>query len=336
MKQTAIVFLWIIVGVAAQAQANATCVSVLTDRQQLDLDAMIFPSARYSPILGEADGGDPVQGPVKRLTMRDIERSRASPTPRVVVGGNILSEQEVAPLKEWLKSNAATDVPAYESMHVGIAVPSSWLQLTPDDFLRLMDQAGDAGRVRTTTLGTTAVQGRALGVIEQVAINATGQLKFLWNYLYEVTFGGRLITVPLTVCQADVVTVVQNPSQSSVEDEQELVAIQQQLAHAWVVRDRAVVERLLAPEWAVTTPEGAKMSRASVLAMLFDSTFQSVTTDDVTVTQFGLAAVVRGRTTIVHTVADSQQTTTVRFTDFCIKRRNTWQLVSSHQSRLPR
>jgi hypothetical protein len=31
------------------------------------------------------------------------------------------------------------------------------------------------------------------------------------------------------------------------------------------------MERPLAPEWAVTTPEGAKMFRASVLASLFDS-----------------------------------------------------------------
>ena len=82
MKQTAIVFLWIIVGVAAQAQANATCVSVLTDRQQLDLDAMIFLSNGIWPIvltmtIGRMSGLPSQQ----RRPLSDPPAARASPPP---------------------------------------------------------------------------------------------------------------------------------------------------------------------------------------------------------------------------------------------------------------
>jgi hypothetical protein len=42
------------------------------------------------------------------------------------------------------------------------------------------------------------------------------------------------------------------PFRQSSADEKQLLMIQQQLARAWVERDRAFIERVLAPEWSVT------------------------------------------------------------------------------------
>jgi hypothetical protein len=336
MRNTLIVFLFLTITLdaATPARAASTCSSVLTDGQLRDFEAMVFPSNPYSPNLGEADGGDTAQGMVKRFTSREIEKLSTLAKPRFFAVRDLRSEQDVAPLKEWLKSNPPADLPAWES-GVGIT-PGPWDELTADDFLRVMDRSGDAGRVKTTALSTTASQSRVIGVTQHVATDSSGKLKFLWTYLYGVTLGGRLMTVPLAICQADVVTVVQNPSPSSADDEQELVLIQQQLARAWRLHDRPTLEHILAPEWSVTTPEGAKLFRAAVFAATFssDPMFEAITTDDVTVTQFGSAAVARGRTIAVARVAGAPQTTTIRFTDFCIKRDRAWQVVASHQSRV--
>jgi len=93
------------------------------------------------------------------------------------------------------------------------------------------------------------------------------------------------------ICKADVVTMS--------DDEHELRALEQELAHAWPRRERSTIERILARDWAVTTPDGATASRAAVLGATFDANIRFVeemTTDDdgVTVTRFDTAAVVRG------------------------------------------
>ena len=122
------------------------------------------------------------------------------------------------------------------------------------------------------------------------------------------------------------------------DDEHELRALEQQLARAWATRDRATIERVLARDWSVTTPDGATVSRAAVLGATFDSNAQIVeamTTDDdgVMVTRFDAAAVVRGRTVATVVFSGTRQTSAVRFTDFFIKRDGAWQVVASHQSR---
>lgn len=120
-------------------------------------------------------------------------------------------------------------------------------------------------------------------------------------------------------------------------DEYELAAIQQQLAQAWAARDRLTIERLLASEWSVITPDGLTVPRLAALEAVFGSnapTIETMTTDDVTVNLYGSAAVVRGRTVATITLVGTPQTTRVRFTDLCVKRGSSWQVVASHQSRL--
>ena len=60
------------------------------------------------------------------------------------------------------------------------------------------------------------------------------------------------------------------------DDEHELRAVEQQLARAWATRDRSTIERILAREWSVTTPDGATVSRSAVLGATFDSNAQIV------------------------------------------------------------
>jgi hypothetical protein len=120
-------------------------------------------------------------------------------------------------------------------------------------------------------------------------------------------------------------------------DEQELVAIQQMLARAWASRDRQTIERILAPEWSVITPDGSTVPRLTALDGACGSnapTIETMTTDDVSVGLYGSAAVVRGRTVATVTLRGTAQTTRIRFTDLCVKREGAWQVVASHQSRL--
>jgi hypothetical protein len=53
-----------------------------------------------------------------------------------------------------------------------------------------------------------------------------------------------------------------------MDDEHQLRDIQPQLARAWVERDRAFIERVLAPEWSVTQANGSILSRATLVATL--------------------------------------------------------------------
>ena len=81
-----------------------------------------------------------------------------------------------------------------------------------------------------------------------------------------------------------------------MNDEQELRDIQQRLAKAWVQRDRAFIESVIAPEWSVTQPDGQVLTRETVLGSFFDGVrLDSSVVHDVSVMLFGTTAVVSGR-----------------------------------------
>jgi len=47
--------------------------------------------------------------------------------------------------------------------------------------------------------------------------------------------------------------------------EQDVIAeLEQRIAQAWVNRDRAALEAILAPEWSVTDPSGQVLTRQQV------------------------------------------------------------------------
>jgi ketosteroid isomerase-like protein len=121
------------------------------------------------------------------------------------------------------------------------------------------------------------------------------------------------------------------------DDEQQLRDIQQQLARAWVQRDRDFIERVLAPEWKVTQANGSVLARTDVLRSAFDEAtlvVESSTIDDVSVVLSGETAVVRGRTIATGLVDGKRVSARLRFTDTFVKRHGAWQAIASHASAL--
>ena len=118
----------------------------------------------------------------------------------------------------------------------------------------------------------------------------------------------------------------------------QLTDIQQQLAKAWLAGDRAAIERIIAPEWSLTGPDGQMSRRGDVLRDVFETRTHRIialTVDDVRVKVFGDAAVVTGRT---HGRGESAKTpydVVIRFTDMFVRRDGRWQAVASHASLLP-
>jgi len=117
---------------------------------------------------------------------------------------------------------------------------------------------------------------------------------------------------------------------------QELEEIQQQLVKAWVTRDRSLIERLLAPEWMVTHPDGRVSSREQVLRE-FDSGDNRLLAgriDDLNVRTFEGFAIVNGRSHARGEYKGQPYDVTLRFTDVFVRRHRQWQAVSSHASRI--
>src|SRR5688572_29478196 len=80
---------------------------------------------------------------------------------------------------------------------------------------------------------------------------------------------------------------------------EELRAIEQRLAEAWVKGDREYINRVLADDWSVTDAGGRILNKRQVMQEAFESTdrqIESLHIDDVKVRVFGGFAVVTGRT----------------------------------------
>ena len=109
--------------------------------------------------------------------------------------------------------------------------------------------------------------------------------------------------------------------------------IQQELPAAWMARDRATLERLIAPDWVVTHVAGQRITRAEAFRdMLESDATQMVASgvDELDVRVFGDAAVVTGRTHATGTQSGAAFDVRLRFTDVFVRRDDRWQAVASH------
>jgi ketosteroid isomerase-like protein len=116
-------------------------------------------------------------------------------------------------------------------------------------------------------------------------------------------------------------------------DIRQLETIQQELAAAWIARDRTTLERLIAPDWMVTHVAGQRLTRSDVLRDMLESSatrIESMTVDEVSVRLFGDAAVVTGRTHARGVQAGAAFDVSLRFTDVFVRRNDRWQAVASH------
>ena len=114
-----------------------------------------------------------------------------------------------------------------------------------------------------------------------------------------------------------------------------IAALEQRLARAWVERDRAFIDNLLAPDWSVIDPSGAVLSKQQVLDQTFGSTerrIDAMTIDEVKVRIFRGGAVATGRTRATGSYRGQTGTATLRFTDVFVLREGRWVIVASHGS----
>ncbi|HEU4507417.1 MAG TPA: nuclear transport factor 2 family protein [Pyrinomonadaceae bacterium] len=120
-----------------------------------------------------------------------------------------------------------------------------------------------------------------------------------------------------------------------MQDEGELIELQQILVKAWLTGDRAMVERIIAPEWTSTGPDGRMTDRATVLAQVFESgvhKIRDLEIDDVKARVYGDAAVVTGLTHGIGEFEGFNYDVVIRFTDTFVRREGRWQAVVSHAS----
>lgn len=113
----------------------------------------------------------------------------------------------------------------------------------------------------------------------------------------------------------------------------EILDLEARLAEAWVARDRAFIESVLAPEWTVTDPSGRVLTRQQVIDETFGSDERRIDTmsvDEIAVRRFGDVAVATGRTRATGSYRGERATVQLRFTDVLHKRGDRWQFVVSH------
>ena len=112
-----------------------------------------------------------------------------------------------------------------------------------------------------------------------------------------------------------------------------ILDLEQQLARAWVDKDRPFIESLLAHDWTVTDPSGRVLTRQQVLEETFassDRVIDTMTVDDVKVRLLGAdVAVATGRTRATGSYRGQSATVVLRFTDVLQLQGGRWRIVAS-------
>lgn len=150
----------------------------------------------------------------------------------------------------------------------------------------------------------------------------------MWVFIIALILAG-FTSAPVAQIEA-----TKRPRDSTVE---ELRAIEQKLAEAWVKGDREYINRLLADDWSVTDAAGRVLDKQQVLREAFESKdrrIESLQIDDVQVRAFGRCAVVTGRTRARGQYKGSSMSVTLRFTDVFVRRAGRWQVIASQATQL--
>ena len=113
--------------------------------------------------------------------------------------------------------------------------------------------------------------------------------------------------------------------------ETEISLLEQSWMAAWVTKDRATCQRILADDFLLTSARGALMSKSEWLAGAMGP---FVCTDfhweQIQVRRFGDVAVVHGRSKQQATVAGQDWSGVFLVTDVWVRRNGLWQVVSRH------
>jgi ketosteroid isomerase-like protein len=119
-------------------------------------------------------------------------------------------------------------------------------------------------------------------------------------------------------------------------DEQVVTKLEEEWAAALVKNDLSVVDRVAAPEWMLTLPDGQMMSKSQSDADMKSGVlkFESFHLDEMKVKVYGDTAIVFGLETEKSTYKGEDMSGQYRFTDVFIKRDGKWQCVATHTSKV--
>jgi ketosteroid isomerase-like protein len=120
-------------------------------------------------------------------------------------------------------------------------------------------------------------------------------------------------------------------------DDAELISLQHEWMDAWRRRDREALERILAPEFILTSARSDRLMPRDLWleTAMTRASAESFRYDDFRVDVFGDAAVVRSRLSQVATVDGEPWNDTFMLTDVWIRRDGRWQVVARHASTPP-
>src|SRR5262245_45992177 len=118
--------------------------------------------------------------------------------------------------------------------------------------------------------------------------------------------------------------------------EQTLLQLERDWEQTNTTNDAASLERIMAPEFVSTDPNGRLTTRAEVLARRKSGQvkFTAFTQDDYKVQIIGDTAIVTGRSAAQGSRDGKDASGRERFTDVFVRRDGRWQAVASHSSRI--
>jgi hypothetical protein len=147
----------------------------------------------------------------------------------------------------------------------------------------------------------------------------------------------RIVQIALLVVAATSLAYGQSAAKDpKSSDEQTITKMEQDWGVALVKRDMAVIDRLEAPEYMYSAPDGSISNRVENDNDLKTGVvvIESFKLDDLKVRVFGDTAVAYGLETEKSTYKGKDTSGQYRFTDVFVRRNGAWQAVATHASKV--
>ena len=116
------------------------------------------------------------------------------------------------------------------------------------------------------------------------------------------------------------------------------MAVEKELAQAFIRNDADAIGQQLAEDWTIITPEGNVLDRSTFLNLVRsgDLTHEAMEFADTKVRVYGGAAVVTARATSKGKFKSQPFTESERSTDVFVKQSGQWKCVLTHLTRIPK
>jgi len=144
----------------------------------------------------------------------------------------------------------------------------------------------------------------------------------------------KRIAIAISIVLVFGVAIIAQTQTESVE--QELIKLENEWGDAWVKRDVAFFDRIIADDYTWTSPEGIVWTKAQDLALVKsgDVVITSWVLAEMKVRVYGDAAVVTGRSSVKETYKGEDVSGQYRWTHTWVKRAGRWRCVTGHSSEI--